>query len=533
MNQQTETIIYHYALANPELALKIKPDFFDAKYLRELFEIGRDYSIKYHGAPTADQMKQLVTIAGKQDKLPPDVIDIIYAQKRDMSQYDETWLYDTTTAWAQWENFTAAVIDSVQFVKLHNDEITAENVREYTEKAKGTFNRNAIMEFGEQDNGSDFYDAAAHRPSQLVHSPTGIDYIDKCLAGGGWSGALIGFAGAPKIGKSMWLQNLCAASVRAGQDSLYISLELPEEMIIQRIGANLLGIPSGDYSKMAEDEQYMKDRIRQFRESNLIPPGRLVVKSFPTSTLTSIELEAFVLKLEEEFSTPDKPFKFKNLYLDYINIMKNYRNPNSENTYMKIKCLAEDVKAVAIKNGWCVYTATQTNRGQFDQTDMTANQISESAGFGATVDALFGIIADQIQKSQGIYFLKCLYDRVNPMDNTRPQFNFDKRHPRITEDMESQIEDAEDIYRSVTVPGFNENMRRGGGPGSERQWNEHRERAVSAPVAPSFGDSAPLALDTGRNGSDLTQTADDFDAQGPAAAVFGQAPPIYTGAGLF
>ena len=180
-----------------------------------------------------------------------------------------------------------------------------------------------------------------------------------------------------------------------------------------------------------------------------------------------------------------------------------------------------------------MYTATQTNRGQFDQTDMTANQISESAGFGATVDALFGIIADQIQKSQGIYFLKCLYDRVKPMDNTRKKFNFDKRYLRITEDMDSQIEDAEDIYRSVTVPGFNENMRRGGGPGSERQWNEHRERAISAPVAPSFGDSAPLALDTGRNGSDLTQTADDFDAQGPAAAVFGQAPPIYTGAGLF
>jgi archaellum biogenesis ATPase FlaH len=264
------------------------------------------------------------------------------------------------------------------------------------------FNQSCVLNFDDNgDTGSDFWDAESHKQKKLKRSPSGYDFIDHCLNGGYFSGALICFAGAPKTGKSLWMQNLCAKSVDKGENNAYVTLELPEEMVIERIGSNLFSIPSLEYSKYSNDTVEFKEKINRYRKSRLTPPGSLVVKEFPTSTLSVIELEAYLLKKEEELSTPDKPFKFKNIFIDYINIMKNYRNPNSENTYMKIKQLAEDLRAMGAKNGWCIITATQTNRSQFESNDMTQAQIAESAGLGATVDALFGIIADALMLAQG------------------------------------------------------------------------------------------------------------------------------------
>lgn len=458
MNQQTEVLFYHYLLSRPDLAYKISPKYFNSENIKELYNLGRDYTVKYHVAPSKDQMKELILINKKSDTVSNDIIDIIYAQQDRLNQYTEEWLYDSITSWATWEQFSLSLVDTVSYIKMHEDEVDTENVKEICETAKGMFNRNAILDFDPDTAGSDFFNVACHRETKLKKQSTGINYIDKCLNGGTWAGSLLGIAGAPKIGKSLWLQNLCAEAVKAGRNCMYVSLELPEEMIIQRIGANLLSINSLEYSRIAEDENAMKQRMNAFRSSLLNAPGSLYVRSFPTSMLTTIELESFLLKREEELSTESSKFKFDLVFLDYINIMKNYRNPNSENTYQKIKSLAEDCRAIAVKNNWCMWTATQTNRSQFDTTDMTANQISESAGFGATVDALFGIVADPIMKANHIYYLKCLYDRVCPMDNTRKKFNLHPEYLRITEDMTTSIEDAEEILKNTNVKSIKESQ---------------------------------------------------------------------------
>ena len=141
-------------------------------------------------------------------------------------------------------------------------------------------------------------------------------------------------------------------------------------------------------------------------------------------------------------STDGHPFKFKNVFVDYLNIMKNYRNPNSENTYMKIKQIAEDLRAMGKKNGWCIITATQTNRSQFDTNDINASQISESSGLGATVDAMFGIIADALMMAQGKYYLKCIYDRVSPQANKKKLFDCNFTYLRISENVSEGIVDT-------------------------------------------------------------------------------------------
>jgi hypothetical protein len=137
------------------------------------------------------------------------------------------------------------------------------------------------------------------------------------------------------------------------------------------------------------------------------------------------------LKVEETHG-----IKFKVVIIDYINIMKNWRNPNSENTYMKIKQIAEDVRGMAMSNGWAVITATQTKQGDFDATDLSINSAAESSALVATVDGLFGIIQDPMMYASREYKLKLIANRDDGYKNAYKIFNVDYTYMRI---MESSI----------------------------------------------------------------------------------------------
>lgn len=453
-NTYIQNIYYHYILSEPSLAIKFEPDFFFAKPVQIAFKLAKDYLIKYHSAPTADQMKQLTRQENVLDQLSDDIVDALYSQKQMLDTYGEDWLYDETTNWAIIENVKKAIYDAAAYLKLNQESMESGKAKEMVEHIKTMFNQTCVIEFADTvDHGSDFWDAESHRQKKLKRRSSGFPFIDMCLNGGWFDGCLACFVGAPKIGKSLWLQNLCAESVKMGHNSAYITLELPEEMVTSRIGSNMFSINSLQYEKVAEDGTMMKEKINSFKRGFMGVLGELLVKEFPTSTLTVIELESFLLAEEERRSTPDKPFKFKNIFVDYINIMKNYRNPNTENTYMKIKQLAEDLRAMGTKNGWAIITATQTNRTQFDTNDVNANQVSESSALGATVDAMFGIIADALMMAQGFYFLKCIYDRVSPQANKRKRFNCDFNYLRITEDPNTGVEEMSVVFPQTKTPG--------------------------------------------------------------------------------
>jgi len=134
-----------------------------------------------------------------------------------------------------------------------------------------------------------------------------------------------------------------------------------------------------------------------------------------------------------------KGIKFKVIILDYINILKNWRNPNSENMYMKIKQIAEDLRAMAMRNDWAIVTATQINRSGFGSTDLNATNISESAALGHTVDAMFGIIQDEIMHANREYILKLIANRDDGYKNSRRKFLINYDYMRIMEDPDSTI----------------------------------------------------------------------------------------------
>ena len=134
-----------------------------------------------------------------------------------------------------------------------------------------------------------------------------------------------------------------------------------------------------------------------------------------------------------------KQQKFNLVFVDYVGIMRNSRNPNSENSYMKIKQIAEDLRAMAMRNGWCVITASQFSKGAYNASDVILEQIAESAALIHTVDGLFGIIQDEIMYMNTEYYLKTLANREEGYKNTKKRFTVSYDYARITEDMNSEI----------------------------------------------------------------------------------------------
>jgi hypothetical protein len=124
---------------------------------------------------------------------------------------------------------------------------------------------------------------------------------------------------------------------------------------------------------------------------------------------------------------------------------------------MKIKQLAEDIKAMGAKNGWAIITATQTNRSAFDADDITASQVSESSGLGATVDIMFAIIADPLMKAQGKYYLKCIYDRVSPQENKKKLFDCNFNYLRLVENSDEGIIDMSSMIYGTSQSSQNNN----------------------------------------------------------------------------
>ena len=258
--------------------------------------------------------------------------------------------------------------------------------------------------------------------------------LDLVLGGGFYSKALFCLIGEMKIGKSIWLANLAANSVRLGYNTAVISLEMRDRKLVKRLGANLLNISMREYGQAAEDKVMMKKKLANMGYDSLQVPGKLYVKEFPTSSAGVPDIERYLQKMEEM-----KGIKFKVIILDYINILKNWRNPNSENMYMKIKQIAEDLRAMAMRNDWAIVTATQINRSGFGSTDLNATNISESAALGHTVDAMFGIIQDEIMHANREYILKLIANRDDGYKNSRRKFLINYDYMRIMEDPDSTI----------------------------------------------------------------------------------------------
>ena len=424
-----EKIFYHYALENLEFLNVVKSRFFDSPDIKKLYEISIEFYERYNKKPTRQQVRELVKSKGLHEELSEQKVDLIY--EVNMNEYDTEWLRESAEAWVEYKNLDTSVHDLISYLKT--TKIGVENVKDVVQNAKALINDRNNIQFG-FDEGLDFFNPDSHvQPTSDTFS-TGYPYMDLVLGGGFYTKALFCFIGEMKIGKSIWLANIAANSVRLGYNTAVLSLEMRDRKLVKRLGANLLNINMKEYANAAQDVSGMKRKISTVGHDTLQTPGQLFVKEFPTSSAGVPDIERWLQKMEEI-----KGMKFKVIVLDYINILKNWRNPNSENMYMKIKQIAEDLRAMAMRNEWAIITATQVNRSGFGSTDLNATNISESAALGHTVDAMFGIIQDEIMHANREYILKLIANRDDGYKNSRKKFLINYDYMRIIEDGDSQI----------------------------------------------------------------------------------------------
>lgn len=450
-----ENLIFFYVIKNYTLTNQFKDVYFGQDALRKMFRVIKPYVQTYQEEPNENLVVTLVRQDGRYvQELTPDIIHSYWEIRPHLNSYSDEWLKATALGYAEFQNFINGVQNMYSYMLNTQYDVTPETAKDYVNKVKSAFFTDTSFALS-TSMGHDFFDPKEHMMSIVETVSTGYPFFDQCLRGGWAKKTLNVIMGPPKVGKSMWLCNLAANSVMNGDNSAYITLEMSSELVNQRIGSNLLNIPMNSYEEYAKDENFMSQKFRELHQTafgNNKRLGALIVEEFPTSSATFNDIENFLLNYEKEKSTPDKPFKFRNVFIDYINIMADARHGNSTDTYTKIKAICEDVRAMAQRNDWCVISLTQTNRTGMGASDLDMTAVSESSGLVATVDAMFGIICTTMMKAQGIYYIKALALRNSPNMGDRKKFNFSSDFLRISEDpTEPIIPEGEKLPDELTA----------------------------------------------------------------------------------
>ena len=426
--QDFEKIFFRLSLVKTKYLKSIKSGFYTSQEIDILSQLSNKFFERFNETPKQEQLNMLIQRSEKaKEKITPEILTLIF--EVDLDQYDDEWLTTTAEAWIKWRTFDTSLIDTIEFIKT--TQVTPENVDSIVTKVKGLINDRNNLSFN-SDLGLDFFEVDSHDQKDTEKISTGYNFLDRMLGGGyDRGGNLIVYAGEQNIGKSIYLANDAANFVKMGTNTVVVTAEMAAHKFVKRIGSNLLTININEYTEKAKNKDHIKRRLETVGDG-LTPPGSLFVKQFPTSQATVLDIEAYVNQIEEE-----RQIKVGAVIIDYINILANYRNQNTENTYMKIKQIAEDLRAMGIRNNWLIVTATQITRNGYNSSDIGMTDIAESAGLSHTADVMLGIIQDDLMRANAEYWLKVLKIRDGEGKGTKCKLNINWNYMRLIETEET------------------------------------------------------------------------------------------------
>lgn len=426
--QDFEKIFFRLSLVKPKYLQSIKTNYYQSEEIDILSYLANKFYIKFNETPSKDQLNLLIQNSKRaKEKVTGGILDLLFDV--DLDQYDEEWLTNTAESWIKWKTFNNSLTDTIEFIKT--TQVTPENTESIIQKVKGLINERNNITFN-SDLGLEFFDPEAHDQKETDKVSTGYNFADRLLNGGyDKGGNLVVYAGEQNIGKSIFLANDAANFVKMGTNTVVVTAEMAAHKFVKRIGSNLLSINIGEYAEKSKNRDLIKRKLETVGDG-FTPPGQLFIKQMPTSQATVLDIEAYVSQIEEE-----KQIKIGAVVIDYINILANYRNLNTENTYMKIKQIAEDLRAMGIRNNWLIVTATQITRSGYNSSDITMTDIAESAGLSHTADIMYGIIQDDLMRANDEYWLKILKIRDGEGKGTKCKLNINWNYMRLieTEDM--------------------------------------------------------------------------------------------------
>lgn len=418
-----QKLIFNYLQQHYDYFKFINFDYFNDKNLQELFKQSKFFYTQYKETPSKEQMKLLVKSA--EIDINENVIDDIYNVQ--LVSYDNDWLKNEVESWIQWTNLTKNIVKAIEYMK--SADVDMNNVQTIVNKTLDLVNESSRIDFN-KNIGIDFWDVSNHNSENIIKMPCSFEFINNALGGGIAYKTLSCYLGAPNVGKSIFLCNDAANFVRMGKNTLYISCEMSESSVSRRVAANLLNVTLQEYDRLIEDKQALRKKIESLRKTSIIQPGNFFIRQYPTGSCTVFDVENYIKEIEETMK-----IKIDVVILDYIGIMCNYRNPNSENTYIMIKQLSQDLRGIAIRKDVSIITAMQVTRDAINGTNMTMKDISESMALAHTCDNIFAIIQDEIMLNENKYKLKIIKIRDGNCKNEVADIGVNYSKMKLTEDI--------------------------------------------------------------------------------------------------
>lgn len=426
MNTNIEQVILRNLLTNEKYMRKVlpfvKPEYFEGVYKQLFKEVGK-YVAKYNRLPTHESFKIEVDQSDKfndeQYQHAVEIIPNIFMTE----SIDDKWLLDTTEKWCQDRAVYNAIMESISIIDGKHQSLTKNSLPDILTKALAvSFDTNIGHDYIE--NVSERYDFY-HELEERI--PFDLEFFNKITKGGLPNKTLnIALAGTG-VGKSLFMCHVAASALNEGRNVLYITLEMSEERIAERIDANLLDVPIDQLETLSKD--MLVNKVSKIAAKT---NGKLIIKEYPTGQAHTNHFRALLneLKLKKNFS-PDI------IFIDYLNICASARMKGmggSINSYSYIKAIAEEIRGLAVEFNVPIVSATQTTRSGYSNSDVGLEDTSESFGLPATADLMFALISNEELAANGQIMVKQLKNRYNdPNINKRFLVAVDRSKMRLSD----------------------------------------------------------------------------------------------------
>ena len=431
MNIRIEQTILRKLLTDDEFMRKVLPfikaEYFEGPY-KTLFKEAGKFVDKYNKLPTREaflvELNEHSNLSNEAFSTAVDIAQNLF----DGDKVDEKWLLENTEKWCQDRAIYNAVMESITIIDGKHEKLTKNALPNLLQEALGVaFDTQVGHDYVEQAGERfEFY----HKEEDRI--PFDLEYFNRITKGGVPNKTLNVCLAGTGVGKSLFMCHVAAAALTEGQNVLYITMEMAEERIAERIDANLLNVPIDQLDKMSKD--MFTSKVAYLARKTT---GKLIIKEYPTGAAHSGHFRALLneLKLKKQF-IPNV------IFIDYLNICSSSRMKGlggSINSYSYIKAIAEELRGLAVEFELPIFSATQTNRSGYSNSDIGLEDTSESFGLPATADLMFALITSEELEGMGQLMVKQLKNRYNdPTSYRRFVVGVDRSKMRLYDIEESQ-----------------------------------------------------------------------------------------------
>ena len=377
----------------------IKETYFELLPEKIVFQEIHSYVMTYDDIPTQSVLK--IEIENRKD-ISDDAFQTSVNLVNDLKEekFDEQWLLDTTEKWCKDRAIYLALLDSVKIADGKDKTRTKDSIPSILSDALSvSFDDHIGHDYiGDSDSRYDFY----HKKEDKI--PFDLDLFNKITKGGLPNKTLnIALAGTG-VGKSLFMCHVASSVLLQGSNVLYITLEMAEERIAERIDANLLNVNIQDITNLPKSTY--ESKLFKLSEKTR---GKLIIKEYPTASAHVGHFKALLNDLALK-----KGFKPDIIFIDYLNICASSRYKGTlVNSYTYVKAIAEELRGLAVECNVPIVSATQTTRSGYGNSDVEITDTSESFGLPATADFMFALISTEELEQLNQIMIKQLKNRYN------------------------------------------------------------------------------------------------------------------------